>query len=405
MSLEKPNDIVRIPTAAPFRRGAHWMALGAAVFTLPLLYVGGSVTTYRVGLAVPDWPQTFGINMFLFNMWDQPFGVRVEHSHRLYGAAVGLFTLVLAGWLLVFEPRRWMKWLGLAGGGDGHRSGSAGRIRESPRYRRFWRPFMRVSARRFSRSWSPSASSPAAAGRRPAGDADRSTAWLKLAGLGRCLPWCRPRSRWEAGCGIMGRGRHSLTSRHGAPVVWGCCLFLAFVVEQHKASWRASGSVGPGARAAGDASGCAGYRRVHRRCCPLTELPRTVSFYQAVTRTAHQTSGALLLAAAVVFNLRCFRHVAGVSRFRSERGGAAMSFRRGGSGRTRTGGRGLKSMASVEQFGLAATEPEAFLSAVASRAAAYLSLTKPRLVLLVLATVAAGFFLGARWEFRSGRRS
>ncbi len=57
-------------------------------------------------------------------------------------------------------------------------------------------------------------------------------------------------------------------------------------------------------------------------------------------------------------------------------------------------------MASVEQLGLAASEPEALLSAVASRAAVYLSLTKPRLVVLVLATVAAGFFLGARWESR-----
>ena len=83
------------------------------MFTLPLLYVGGSVTTYRVGLAVPDWPQTFGINMFLYDFWNAPFGVRIEHTHRLYGAAVGLATLLLAGWFLVFEPRRWMKGLGV----------------------------------------------------------------------------------------------------------------------------------------------------------------------------------------------------------------------------------------------------------------------------------------------------
>jgi heme o synthase len=57
-------------------------------------------------------------------------------------------------------------------------------------------------------------------------------------------------------------------------------------------------------------------------------------------------------------------------------------------------------MASIGQFGLAASEPGPVLSAVAGRAMAYLSLTKPRLVVLVLATVAAGFFLGARWEFR-----
>jgi heme o synthase len=56
----------------------------------------------------------------------------------------------------------------------------------------------------------------------------------------------------------------------------------------------------------------------------------------------------------------------------------------------------LKSMASVEQLGLAATESEAVFRALGNRVRTYLSLTKPRLVLLVLATVAAGFFLGAR---------
>jgi protoheme IX farnesyltransferase len=58
----------------------------------------------------------------------------------------------------------------------------------------------------------------------------------------------------------------------------------------------------------------------------------------------------------------------------------------------------VKSMVSIGQFGLAASEPGPLVSAVSGRAMAYLSLTKPRLVVLVLATVAAGFFLGARWE-------
>src|SRR5579883_914847 len=94
-------------------RGPHWVAIFAAVFTLPLLYVGGSVTTYRVGLAVPDWPSTFGENPFLYDFRNAPFGVRIEHLHRLYGAAVGLATIVLAGWFLAFERRRWLKRLGL----------------------------------------------------------------------------------------------------------------------------------------------------------------------------------------------------------------------------------------------------------------------------------------------------
>jgi cytochrome c oxidase assembly protein subunit 15 len=96
-----------------YRPGIHAVALFVAAFTLPLLYMGGSVTTYRVGQAVPDWPTTFQENMFTYNFWDAPFGVKVEHLHRLYGAAVGMATIVLTACLMAFEPRRWMKGLGV----------------------------------------------------------------------------------------------------------------------------------------------------------------------------------------------------------------------------------------------------------------------------------------------------
>src|SRR3954466_9839487 len=104
------------PTAASrpvCRPGPFWMAVFAAVFTLPLLFVGGSVTSYGVGLAVPDWPTTFGVNMFLYDFWNAPCGVRVEHAHRLYGAAVGLATVFLAGSFLLVERRRSLKVLGV----------------------------------------------------------------------------------------------------------------------------------------------------------------------------------------------------------------------------------------------------------------------------------------------------
>src|SRR5438445_7066802 len=87
----------------------HFVAVLAAVFTWPLIFVGGLVTTYRVGMAVPDWPTTFGMNMFLYRFWEAAWGVFIEHGHRLYGAAVGLATIVLAAWFLVSERRAWMK--------------------------------------------------------------------------------------------------------------------------------------------------------------------------------------------------------------------------------------------------------------------------------------------------------
>jgi protoheme IX farnesyltransferase len=56
----------------------------------------------------------------------------------------------------------------------------------------------------------------------------------------------------------------------------------------------------------------------------------------------------------------------------------------------------LKSLASIEQPLLAPPAPDVVLAAAESRIAAYASLTKPRLVFLVLVTVAVGFLLGAR---------
>ncbi|MFI5382223.1 MAG: heme o synthase [Tepidisphaerales bacterium] len=53
-------------------------------------------------------------------------------------------------------------------------------------------------------------------------------------------------------------------------------------------------------------------------------------------------------------------------------------------------------MASIDRPLLAGSAPDAVLAAAGSRVAAYLSLTKPRLVLLVLVTVAVGFTLGVR---------
>ncbi len=86
-----------------YRPGPHWVAVVAALFTWPLLFVGGLVTSYKVGMAVPDWPTTFGINMFVYDFFNSPWGVFIEHTHRLYGAAVGLATIILVIWFSVCE--------------------------------------------------------------------------------------------------------------------------------------------------------------------------------------------------------------------------------------------------------------------------------------------------------------
>ena len=71
------------------------------------------VTSKNVGLAVPDWPTTFGYNMFLFPVSNWVGGILFEHTHRLMGSLVGFLTIILAVWLWLSEHRRWVRNLGV----------------------------------------------------------------------------------------------------------------------------------------------------------------------------------------------------------------------------------------------------------------------------------------------------
>jgi len=96
------------------RLGVHWLAALATLATFVLLASGGLVTSHGVGLAVPDWPSTFGYNMFLFPVSRWVGGVFYEHTHRLIASGVGMLTVTLAIWLFIAEPRQWVKVLGIA---------------------------------------------------------------------------------------------------------------------------------------------------------------------------------------------------------------------------------------------------------------------------------------------------
>src|SRR5437667_4320764 len=84
-----------------------------AVATLLLICSGGMVTSKGVGLAVPDWPTTFGYNMFLFPVSKWIGGVLFEHTHRLIASTVGFLTIILAIWLWRTEDRHAVRMLGL----------------------------------------------------------------------------------------------------------------------------------------------------------------------------------------------------------------------------------------------------------------------------------------------------
>ena len=100
------------PGRARADRGLHAFAVATALATLCLIVAGGLVTSTESGLSVPDWPTTYGQNMFAFPLSKMVGGIRFEHSHRLIASTVGFLTIVLAIWLARREPRRWVRRLG-----------------------------------------------------------------------------------------------------------------------------------------------------------------------------------------------------------------------------------------------------------------------------------------------------
>lgn len=99
-------------TASP-SPGIHRFAVLSALATLALVGIGGLVTSHGVGMAVPDWPNTYGYNMFFFPISQWVGGVFYEHSHRLFASGVGLLTTILALWLHGRNARPLLRWGGL----------------------------------------------------------------------------------------------------------------------------------------------------------------------------------------------------------------------------------------------------------------------------------------------------
>jgi heme a synthase len=92
----------------------HRFAKFLAACTVLLILAGSLVTSHDAGLSVPDWPTSYGWNMFTFppSMWVA--NIFYEHGHRLIASSVGFLTIIMAAWLWLAEPRRWLKWLGVA---------------------------------------------------------------------------------------------------------------------------------------------------------------------------------------------------------------------------------------------------------------------------------------------------
>jgi len=87
-------------------------AVFTALVTFLLVWMGGLVTSHGAGLAVPDWPNTYGYNMFFFPVSKWIGGIFYEHTHRLVASLVGFLTTILAFWLFGHKSRPWLRRMG-----------------------------------------------------------------------------------------------------------------------------------------------------------------------------------------------------------------------------------------------------------------------------------------------------
>ncbi len=102
------------PLATDAIRWRARIAVLAALAVVPVLITGGLVTSHNAGLAVPDWPNSYTANMFLYPLSKMTGGIYYEHTHRLFGTLAGLGTVILLAYSLTLairqptaEPKRW----------------------------------------------------------------------------------------------------------------------------------------------------------------------------------------------------------------------------------------------------------------------------------------------------------
>ena len=93
-------------------KNIRWFSKIIVITTLLLIFAGALVKSFEVGLSVPDWPTTYGYQMFAFPWADMVGGIFYEHGHRMLATLVGALTLLLAIWLGQKESRKSVKLLG-----------------------------------------------------------------------------------------------------------------------------------------------------------------------------------------------------------------------------------------------------------------------------------------------------
>lgn len=109
LKIEPPDNV--IPPSNPWVKRLAFLTCFSVML---LIFVGALVTSNDAGLSVPDWPSSYGYNMFTFppSLWLG--GIFYEHTHRLLASGIGTLTVVLCILTLIKENRRWLKLLTVA---------------------------------------------------------------------------------------------------------------------------------------------------------------------------------------------------------------------------------------------------------------------------------------------------
>lgn len=285
---------------------ARTLAVAAAWFTWPLLFVGGLVTTFRVGMAVPDWPTTFGINMFVYDFTNAAWGVFVEHGHRLYGAAVGFCVIGLTICYFVTPQRKLLRILAIIAlvgviaqgvlGGVRVRWNSTDLAFAHGCFGQLFFAFMTMIA--------------VFAGKR----------WL-LMGSQTQEPDQNHIRRWSIGLTGLIYGQIVLGAwlrHHGVGWEWHLGAALAILAAAHMVFWKIRRQRSELPELVGPAWTLTIVLLIQVvlgvvslwMLWPLDGIAREVTNAQALIRTGHQANGALLLASSSVLALRAWRRLA-----------------------------------------------------------------------------------------------
>ncbi|HEX9047441.1 MAG TPA: COX15/CtaA family protein [Verrucomicrobiae bacterium] len=89
-----------------FNPALFWFAVVNAVATFLLIGLGGLVTSHEAGMSVPDWPTSYGYNMFALPIKFWQGGVIYEHTHRLLASFLGVLVVALTRWLGGYASRK-----------------------------------------------------------------------------------------------------------------------------------------------------------------------------------------------------------------------------------------------------------------------------------------------------------